>query len=161
MSVVFVVVPAVMAGWPVIASLIGAACASIGYTAHRAAEERDMIQVEREAAAARPVSREIELEMGNSQVIGDALAREQSLRFEKDGVVATFSKDARGALRLHVHGERSREELAAIGQQLLNRVRQQFAYEKVKSELTSKGFTVVDDHVDENNNIRISVRRFG
>jgi len=161
MSVVFVVVPAVTAGWPVIAALIGAACAGIGYTARKVAEEREIVEAEQQAQAGQPVAREIELEMGNSEVIGEILAREQSIQLEKDGVIATFSKDARGALRLHVHGERTRQELAAIGQQLLNRVRQQFAYEKVKGELTSKGFTVVEEHVDESNNIRLSVRRFG
>jgi hypothetical protein len=154
MSVVFVVVPAVSAGWPVMAAAIGAACAAMGYAAQRVTQDRET------AVAKTPVKRRVELEMSNAEVIGASLSRDQSVQFEKDGVVATFTKDARGALSLHVDGERSREELARIGQQLLNQVRQQYACEKVKSEVLSQGFTLVDEHVDEQGNIRLSVRRF-
>lgn len=157
MSVVFVVVPAVAAGWPVIAAAVGAACAALGYGAQRLSEQRTSANA---AEVERPTTHQVELEMANAEVIGEALAREQSLQVEKDGVVATFSKDARGSLRLHVQGERSQKELSAIGTELLNRVRQQYAYEKVKSELVSKGFVLVDEHVDENSNIRLSVRCF-
>lgn len=156
MSVVFVVVPAVVAGWPVMAAAIGAACAAMGYTAHRAAEQR-----EPEKVAETPTRSRIEMEMSNAEVIGAALSREQSVQFEKGGVVATFSKDARGGLSLHVEGEGSRVELGQIGQQLLNQVRQQYATEKVKSELLSQGFTLVDEQVDEHGSIRLKVRKFG
>jgi hypothetical protein len=151
MSVIFVVIPAVAAGWPAIAAAVGAACAALGYTTRRMSERQLAEESNRES---------VELEMVNAEVIGEALAREQSIQVEKEGVIATFTKDARGRLRLHVDGERSRQELSAIGQQLLNRVRQQYACEKVKSELVSRGFVLVDEHVDENENIRLSVRRF-
>jgi hypothetical protein len=156
MSVVFVVVlPAVSAGWPMIATVIGAACAAMGYTAQRV-QERAAAQV----AAEDSMARQVELEMANAEVIGEALAREQTLRVEKDGVTATFRKDARGKLSLHVDGERTREELTAIGNELLNRVRQQYAAEKVKGELLKQGFVLVEEHVDEEESIRLSVRRF-
>jgi len=155
MSVVFVVVPVIAAGWPAIAAAVGAACAALGYTAHRGT------QVAQQAAevTAQPVRHRVELAV-NAEVIGEALAREQSIQVEKEGVIATFTKDARGRLSLHVDGERTPEELAAVGQLLLNRVRQQYAYEKVKSELLERGFVLVDEHVDENQSIRLSVRRF-
>ena len=154
MSVVFVVIPAVSAGWPAIAAAVGAGCAVLGYSARRLSQSRGV------ESAERSTRQHIELEMANAQVIGSALSREQSIQVEKDGIVATFSKDARGNLSLHVDGERSREELASIGRQLLNQVRQQYACEKVKSELLSRGFTLVDEHVDEHGSIRLSVRRF-
>jgi hypothetical protein len=156
MSVVFVVlVPAVSAGWPVVAAAVSAACAAAGYTARRLGEREAAQVVEGESARG-----EIELEMTNAEVIGEALAREQAFQVEKDGVVATFRKSARGKLSLHVDGERSRDELAAIGTDLLNRVRQQYAAEKVKRELLKHGFVVVEEHVDEEQSIRLSVRRF-
>ena len=156
MSVAFVVlIPAVSAGWPVIAAAVGAACAAAGYTARRLGE-REEIQV----AERQPVRGEIEMEMTNAEVIGEALAREQILQVEKDGVIATFKKNARGKLSLHVDGEHSRQELTAIGTDLLNRVRQQYATEKVKSELVKQGFVLVEEHVDEEQSIRLSVRRF-
>ncbi|MBN1459508.1 MAG: DUF1257 domain-containing protein [Armatimonadetes bacterium] len=155
MSVVFVVVPAVSAGWPVMAAAIGAACAAMGYTAHRTLEQRDV-----NAISSAPIRQRVELEMSHAEVIGEALSREQSVQFEKDGVVATFTKDARGNLGLHVDGELGREELTRVGQQLLNQVRQQYACEKVKSEVLTQGFSLVDEHVDEQGNIRLKVRRF-
>ena len=154
MSVVFVVVPAVAAGWPAIAAAVGAACVALGFRTQRQVEKQ------RETITTQPRRETVQLEMANAEVISEALAREESIQVEKEGVVATFTKDARGRLTLHVAGERDRQELAAIGQQLLNRVRQQYAYEKVKTELQSRGFVVVDEHVDENQSIRLSVRRF-
>jgi len=154
MSVVFIVVPAVVGGWAGIAAAVGAACAALGYHARRQVEK------ELEEIAAQPKRESVELEMANAEVIGEALAREEAIKVEKDGVVATFSKDARGRLALHVAGERSRQELAVIGQQLLNRVRQHYACEKVKTELQNRGFVLLQEQVDDNGSIRLSVRRF-
>lgn len=156
MSVIFVVIPAVAAGWPAVAVAISAACAALGYNIRQAAES---VGQKAQQSGAQRVN-EVDLEMANAEVIGEALAREQSIQAEKEGIVATFSKDARGRLGLHVEGKGSREELATVGQELLNRVRQQYAVEKVKSELLGRGFVLVDEHVDENESIRISVRRF-
>jgi hypothetical protein len=155
MSVVFIVLPTVAAGWPVIAAAVGAACGALGYTARR-------LEAEAKASASTEtsVSRQVELEMAGADIIGEALAREQSLEVEKDGVIATFSRDARGKLRLHVDGGRSREELTTIGNELLNRVRQQYATEKVKTELAQQGFVLVEESVDAEDSIRLSVRRF-
>lgn len=158
MSVIFVVIPAVAAGWPAIAAAVGAACASLGYSAAKGVERS--AEQALQAMAQRQAYTTIELEMANAEVVGEAMVRGQNLQFEKDGVVATFSKDARGHLSLHVGGERTEQELAEVGQQLMNRVRQQYAYEKVKQELTGRGFVLVDEHVDADENIRISVRRF-
>ncbi len=113
-----------------------------------------------EQAGVENKGRAVELEMANAEVIGDALVREETLSVEKDGVTATFRKDARGKLTLHVSGQGTEQELGAVGQKLLNRVRQQYAAEKVRSELQDKGFVLVDEYVDEQDNIRISVRRF-
>jgi hypothetical protein len=155
MSVVFVVaLPAITAGWPMIAAAVSAACAAAGYTARRVDARRSA------AVEETSVERHIEMEMAKAEVIGEALAREQTFQVEKDGVVATFSKNARGKLSLHVDGERTREELSAIGTELLNGVRQQYAAEKVKAELLKQGFVLVEEHVDEEQSIRLSVRRF-
>lgn len=158
MSVVFVVVPAVAAGWPMIAAAVGGACASLGFAIESA---RDRARSRAKQATKTAVSAQsVEMEMANADVIGDALAREESITVSKGGVTATFRKNARGKLTVHVDGSRSREELTAIGQQLMNRVRQQYATEKVKRELLSKGFVLVEESVDEQDNIRLSVRRF-
>jgi hypothetical protein len=160
MSVVFVVVPILVAGWPAIAAAVASACSALGYGAAKCSEalqEQEKAQV---TAPVGPVNRSIAMEMANAEVIGEAMAREQVLQFTKTGVTATFRKDARGHLTLHVSGERSEEELAAEGKQLLNRVRQQFAYEKVKQDLQDRGFVVVEEQTEANESIRISVRRY-
>jgi len=153
MSVVFTLVPILQAGWPLLSSLIASACSALGYNMAREGEA----ELERTLRQNLP---SIEMEMANAEVISDAMVREQVLQFTKGGVTATFRKDARGHLSLHVGGNRSETELAAVGQQLLNRVRQQFAYERVKQELTERGFVLVEEQVEANENIRISVRRF-
>jgi hypothetical protein len=50
-------------------------------------------------------------------------------------------------------------ELEAAGREVMDRVRQQYAYAKVMSELEERGFQVVDQEVQANRSIRIRVRR--
>jgi stage V sporulation protein SpoVS len=61
---------------------------------------------------------------------------------------------------MHVSGKNKTEaELQAIGQTVMNRILQQYAYQRVMEELEKRGFTVVKEEVDENQVIRIRVRK--
>jgi hypothetical protein len=153
MSIIFDITDLILiADWFAAKETVNASCTGMGYRALSAEEEL--------AELNRAKKQTIEMEMANSEIVGAAMARDQVMRFEKDGVVATFTKDARGALRVHISGDGTQQELTAIGQQLINKVRQQFAAEKVKRELGEQGFVVVDEYVDNSDKIRISVRKF-
>lgn len=158
MSVVFVVVPVVAGGWPVISTAILAASAALGYRHVQSLEERvaagiPLDQAERAGA--------VRLVMEQSQIMADTLARGEAFSVEREVVTATFRRDGRGQCTVHVSGAgRSDAELETIGRELMDRVRQQFAYAKVMEELEARGFDVVQEHVEADQSIRISLRRW-
>jgi hypothetical protein len=158
MSVVFVVFPVVAGGWPFVSAAMLGAAGVLGYRAVRAEENR-LLETGVQPAEAR--SRSVSLRMEQSQVMADALARGETLVVEREGLRATFSRDGRGCCTLHMEGEgRSEAELQAAGRELMDRVRQQFAYAKVMEELEARGFDVVQEQLEATGAIRVRVRRW-
>jgi hypothetical protein len=101
-----------------------------------------------------------EIEVDDSEILGGATGTEQSLVVERDGVRATFSRDARGALKVCMEGNASKNELKRIGEELLGRVTQQYAYHRIVSELKQRNMTIVDEELQADQAVRIRVRNF-
>jgi len=157
MSVCFVVVPVVVGAWPAISAAVVAAGAAMGYQTVRKLENRLEGSLD---AIGNPHLHSIEMTMPNSQVVADTLMRGESFTMERQGVQATFRVDGRGACQVHLSGEgMTDQQLQAAGTELMDRVRQQYAYAKVMQEMEERGFQVVAQDVEENNSIRIRVRR--
>ena len=155
MSVVFVVIPVVAGSWPMISAAIVAAGAAMGYRAARQAEANLAL----EGGGAAPAG--VSLVMENSQIVSETLLRGEAFTLERDGLSATFRMDGRGQCTVHVGGAgKSDRELEEAGRELMDRVRQQFAYAKVMGELEGRGFEVVAQEVDVDNAIRVRVRRW-
>ncbi len=151
MSVVFVIVPSVaLGGWPLLMAAIAAACSALGY---------HVLRGERERIAASKVDEGVSLTL-SAQALSDALEREETVTVVQGDVTITFYKDPRGRVTMHVNGKNKTEaELREIGQTVMNRILQQYAYQRVMQELEKRGFVVVKEEVDENQVIRIRVRR--
>jgi hypothetical protein len=78
---------------------------------------------------------------------------------ERDGIKAIFSRDARGALKLCVEGSgQSKAELKRIGEALVGRVAQQYAYHRLVSELKERQMTILEERVGADQAIHIRVR---
>jgi hypothetical protein len=157
MSVCFVVVPVVIGSWPMISAAIVAAGAAMGYQAVRQQEQalEAMTTDEQEA-----IARSVQLVMEDSEVVADTLMRGESFTLQNGDITATFHIDGRGACNVHMNGKgKTDAQLEEAGRELMDRVRQQFAYAKVMQEMEERGFQVVKQEVEENNSIRISVRR--
>lgn len=155
MSVVFVVIPVVAGSWPMISAAIVAAGAAMGYHAAKQAEA----SLAREMGGA--ASAGVSLVMENSQIVSETLLRGEAFTLEREGLSATFRMDGRGQCTVHVGGTgKSDRELEEAGRELMDRVRQQFAYAKVMGELEERGFEVVAQEVDVDNAIRVRVRRW-
>ncbi len=72
---------------------------------------------------------------------------------------AVFTRDARGALRVCMEGtNQSRAELRRLGQELIDRVTQQYVYHRVVTELKARNMTIVDEEVAEDRTVKIRVR---
>jgi cob(I)alamin adenosyltransferase len=103
----------------------------------------------------------VELEIEQSELVTDQLAREQSISVERDGVTVTFSRDARGKATLCVTGVGQTEEaLRALGQELSQRVVQRHVYQRLMDEIQARKFVVVEEEVDETHAIRLKVRHW-
>jgi hypothetical protein len=90
MSSVIVIAPIVIANWPAITAAVTAAVGTMGFAIVRApSEERRSRQLTR--------TRE-EIEVEDSEILEQAGGGGQELVIDRDGVRATFRRDANGAL---------------------------------------------------------------
>ena len=153
MSAICILTPVVIAAWPALTAAVTAAATSLGY---------QVVAEAREAVAANVNERsEVRLEIPQSEVITGTLGRDQCLRVHREGVTVTFSRDARGRASLCVTGEgHTDEELRALGEQLGQRVVQQYVYQRLMSEMQARGYHVVEEQVEENAQIHLRVRHW-
>lgn len=152
MSVVFVVVPAVVASWPVLCGAIAGAAGVLGYKA---------LNVGKSLAVEKPSDTWIEISLEGSEVVADAMKRESEFVIGKDDVTATFSRSADGRCTVHVSGlNKTSDELTAIGRELLNQVTQQYAYNRVVSEMKNQGFSITNEEITADRTIRVNVCKY-
>jgi hypothetical protein len=148
MSTVIVVAPLIIAGWPVITSAVAAAVGAMGFSIVNARAEPRTQTDEK--------TREV-IDVEDSEILAESAAQE--IVVERDGVRAVFSRDARGALKLCMEGHgHSKRDLRRIGEELLGRVTQQYAYHRIVSELKEHGMCVVDEQVSADRTVKIRVR---
>ncbi|HAB18736.1 MAG TPA: hypothetical protein PLX89_12090 [Verrucomicrobiota bacterium] len=156
MSAVAVLTPVVIAAWPALSAAVLSAAAQLGFSV---LDEATREQANSESADLRP--RTIELEVPHSEVVTGTLGRDQRIRLEREGSIATFSRDARGRASVCVSGVgHTEEELRGIGEELSGRVVQQYVLQKLKSEFVGRGMNLVEETEDENRVIRLTVRHW-
>ncbi|AMV19805.1 DUF1257 domain-containing protein [Planctomyces sp. SH-PL14] len=148
MSTVLVIAPVVVASWPAISAAVVGAVGAMGFAAVR---------------EGRSVTRQVdtgnraEIAIEDSEIL--AGTGQQEIVVQRDGVIARFSRDARGALKVCVEGGGlSKGELRQIGEELVGRVTQQYAYHRLMTEMKSRHMTVVEESVEADQTVRIRVR---
>jgi hypothetical protein len=152
MSTVLVVTPILITSWPAITAAVSAAVTTMGFTVAQDAVAQ--------ASQGSAMSRE-EIEIEDSEILEGTVGTDQKIVVERDGVRATFSRDARGGLRLCMEGHgMSKSQLRELGDQLLGRVTQQYAYHKIVSELKNRNMTIVDEEVTDEKSVKIRVRNW-
>ena len=152
MSSVLVVAPLVVASWPLLSAAITAAVGTMGFAA---AQNRQGVHI------LQPTDPKIraEIELEDSEILAGTSATGEQMVVERDGIRAIFSRDARGALKLCVEGNgQSKAELKRIGEALVGRVTQQYAYHRLVSELKERQMTILQESVGEDQAIHIRVR---
>jgi hypothetical protein len=151
MSTVLVVTPLVVASWPLMSAAITAAIGTMGFAAAQNKGPRV-----RQIAGSK-ANAEIELE--DSEILAGTAGTGEQMVVERDGIKAIFSRDARGALKLCVEGSgQSKAELKRIGEALVGRVAQQYAYHRLVSELKERQMTILEERVGADQAIHIRVR---
>lgn len=151
MSAVCILTPVVIAAWPAFSAAVVAAATSLGY--QLVADD----QAEGEVSA----ERRIELEIPQSEIVTGTIGRDQRIRVVREGVTVTFSRDARGRASICVTGEGlADEELRALGEEMSQRVVQQYVYQRLMDEMRQRGFNVVEERIEEERAIRLHVRHW-
>ncbi len=154
MSTVLVVTPILIANWPVITAAITAAVAASGFT---------MVQEVSSgvsATVANGMTREI-IEVEESEVMGVSVGTGERMVVERDGIRATFSRDPRGSLQICMEGRGvSKAELRALGEELLGKVTQQYAYHRIVTELKGRNMTIVNEEMTDQQSVKIRVRNW-
>lgn len=154
MSAVIIMTPVVIAAWPVISAAVVGAIGAMGYSAVSGiVNEQNKLNVD--------VEKSVDIELENSDVVGETLAREEELVFTKGDITLKFRRDIRGKLQICVTGvNRPDSELQRIGEEISHKVTQQFIYNKVVSELKNSDFSIVGQDVGEDETIHIQVRNW-
>jgi hypothetical protein len=150
MSTVIIVAPLIIAAWPSITVAVTAAVATMGF-----AVSSSKVAVKARVSGTTPA----EIEVADSEVLQAGAGTGNEMVVERQGVRAVFSRDARGALKVCVEGEgHSKAELRQIGEELIERVTQQFVYNRIVTELKERHMAIVEEEVAEDRTIRIKVR---
>jgi Protein of unknown function (DUF1257) len=158
MSAVCILTPMVVAAWPAFSAVVAAAATSLGYSV--VAESVDRVNQELRGKA-QSKDRKVQLEIANSELVTGQLERDRRISVTRGGVTVTFSRDARGRAEVCVTGTGETDEaLRAFGEELSQRVVQQYVYQRVMDELRAHQFTVVEEEVEADQSIRLKVRRW-
>jgi len=162
MSVVIIVAPIVVTSWPMITVAITAAVSTMGYAVTADVQQAitgECIEFQEERAEHR-VKEEIVLE--NSEILADARNRGETMTVVNGNIKATFHRDIRGTLRLSIEAVGfSKAEIRKIGDELIGRVTQQYAYNRLITEAKERGMEIVEETVEEDNTVKIRVRNNG
>jgi hypothetical protein len=151
MGASIVLIPIIIANWPAITAVVVAAVGTMGFSAVQDAEVHTHVA---------GTTRE-EIEVDNSEILENAAGHGEQLVVEREGVRAVFSRDARGGLRVCMEGQNhSKADLRKIGQELVDRVTQQYVYNRMVTELKQQHMQIVSEEVTEDRTVKIRVRNW-
>ena len=150
MSASIVIIPMVVASWPVVSTAAVGVAAAMGFS---------VVSGVQAASSERRRSR-VETALPESEVLAESMSVGESLTMTAaNGVEVSIRRDERGRCTVCVDGkEQTESELAAIGDEVAGRLTQQFAYHKLMSSLDAGGMEVIDQDVTGDDAIRVRVR---
>lgn len=154
MSAVAILFP-IIAAWPVFFAAAASVAAGAGYSMVRTG-------VGQEEALAADAEGICELALENSENLALLMKDEGAITLQRQNVTITFTR-VPGEMRVKmcVQGEgQTASELETVGREVYAQILQQYAYHQVVSELKSQGFAVSQEKVDEDQTIKLTVRRW-
>ena len=152
MGAIIVVTQLIIASWPAITAAVTPAVGSIGFAVAQEAAGGLLSRREQE-------NTRCEMEVEESEILEASAGTGEQMVVERDGVRATFSRDARGALKLSLEGRgMTQGQLKQLGDELIGRVTQQYAYHRIVSELKSRNMAIVEEEVQADRSVKIRVR---
>lgn len=159
MSVVLILTPVVIGGWPTITAAVAGAAAAMGLAVSRSVKEQvksasvvNQLQAERN---------EVEVEVADSEALAENLVTDEEIVLTKGMVELRVRRDERGRVIVHASGlGHTDAELKVIAEEFAKRMTQCFIYNRVMSEVKSRGFNVVNEERMQDETVRIHLRRW-
>jgi len=152
MSGVVVVTTVVAANWPVVVQAVTGVAAAMGFGLVRSDSDLE-VGIEQEVKS----SNRAELEMPDSDVTADVARGEEMILQRQDATVRVF-RDEFGTLKLCVEGTASKAQLRALGEELMGRISQQYAYHRIMEELETRGVAVLGQEVTADQTVKVRVK---
>jgi hypothetical protein len=107
------------------------------------------------------VEQQVEIALSDSEVLAQSMASNKEIVLTKGNVELRVRRDERGRCTVCAKGKgHSKEELKQMAEQFSQKMTQCFVYNRVATEIKSKGFQVVNEEVMDDEAIRINVRRW-
>lgn len=152
MGVTLILAPVVIGSWPAISAAVAGAAASMGLVAAR--DVKDVLASEKEE-----LKECAEIEVGQNDVV-QGLSTQEQIVLNRGDVQLKIKRDVRGKCTVTAEAKgKSKAELTQIAEEFSQKVTQCFTYNKVVTQLKSKGFSMVNEEVMSDNGIRIHVRQ--
>lgn len=155
MSAVLVLTPVVIGSWPIITAAVAGAAAAMSMTIAKTAAQ------EVKAEEAQAEQNAVEVEIAEEQELARGLATEEEIVLTKGTVTLRVRRDARGRCTVCAVGHgHTKTELKAMAQEFSQRLTQSFVYNRIMTEVKTKGFQVVNEEQMEDETVRIHLRRW-
>lgn len=149
MCSIIVIIPIIVA-WPVFMAAAGLVARRLGY--HLQKEQVDETEKTRQ---------KVEVDVKGSDILSESMTYEETFTIQSGDVDVTFMKTPRGKVKMTVTGDNhSHEELRNIGNDILDKVTQQYTLTKVKKELESRGFEMNEEETLKDGSIKLNVTRW-
>lgn len=154
MSAVLVLTPVVIASWPTITAAVAGAASALGLLV-RETVKQDIARQEQ------ATQQSVEVELSQSEVLTKNIALNKEIVLTRDDITIRVGRDERGRCTICVKGKgRTKVELKNIADEFSQKMTQCFVYNRVATELKSKGFQTVNEEIMDDKSIRINVRRW-
>ena len=150
MSGIVVVSPLLLAA-PIVMAAATAAASSLGFTVCS-----DKVE---EALDTRAEENVVGFDVTEAQGMKDLLQQQGSLVLRRPDATVVIREKGSG-VHMEVRGQAAENQLETIGRDLLQSINQHYAYDRVVSDLKSRGFEALDEEVEEDGTIRLKLRRW-
>lgn len=148
-------IPILMGSSTLISNAVVSVAASLGYST-AGTILNDML-----ATPKKVEQKTVVIPFENSEIFQDQPGEKRILGFNKDGVSVILSNNERGKYSFKITGSgKTIEELKALGNDMKERVTQQFVYNKVVSGLREKGYVMVGEKLEDEGCVHVVLRRF-
>lgn len=158
MSGIFVVAP-VLASAPLVLTATTAVAAAMGFVA--VSQGLEALQAEMDGLLRAKSNQLAEFDVADAKGLTKLIAEQGAIVLERPDCTICF-RAGKGRVQMLVRGkgEQTLSELEEMGQSILHKIQQQYAYHTVITDLKKRGFAKAEEVVEEDGTIRLRLRRW-